>query len=629
MQNPAQINVSGNRMYVYIKNLSPAQLSNDNPDIWRIQLPKRYDFETIKKSGKMFILLGYDYIRRVYTTWNPYWCKQRLNVAESCSMYSRLSLQKRVAMTQKIEKFQLQNDGDVVCIPATLIANYLKNIKKYYPEESKYVAIGSSLQKKYQEELQSQTDSSVLTPQTLFDRFIGCYDTDGFRDFLEGRGFQRGTITNYINRLIFVFEKGLLQNHRDIFLECANLSEYRRAINRFCWQPDLMHYEEMWHRAIQASLKQYLLFVEGCIYGTHNIQVRLTKEQREMGDEDKLNEATHETQTKETNLFSNPPSFELDEFGKLKKLDDTIIEQLLPLIKDVDYPDWEEVIKEVKAYYPNEATAKMNPADWMKLFDETKWRKRRGRKTTMTTLDRIKSSEQRESNSIRSQLTIEPTNEDYRIDTVNEEFSEFDTPSHQIDTKLLFKVFDNRVTSYKYLWFWSIITIAKEKRRLSISFKEIVIKMARFAWPLIFCDEIEFGPFDMMRIYLTDVMKKTRLIKNASENVVESYIIEQYDDLGLSQFLNPLLKNVPYRFLSPWISFTTIDDVIAKSNDHDYTGLYALQKDSIVIKEEWWRYIENNYDQIKDFIISSFLEYLKLYNYPLSLLNFRMKYKSK
>ena len=128
--NPTLINVGGKLMYVYIKNLSPAQLSNDNPDIWRIQLPKKKEFDEIKSCDYMFILLGYDYVRKVYTTWNPYWCKQRLNVAESCSMYSRLSLQKRVASTQKIEKMQLQKDGDVLCIPESMIANYLKNIKR-------------------------------------------------------------------------------------------------------------------------------------------------------------------------------------------------------------------------------------------------------------------------------------------------------------------------------------------------------------------------------------------------------------------------------------------------------------------------------------------------------------------
>jgi hypothetical protein len=46
----------------------------------------------------------------------------------------------RVAKTLKIEKVSLQNDGDVVCIPSSLIATYLKNIRSYYPEETTFLA---------------------------------------------------------------------------------------------------------------------------------------------------------------------------------------------------------------------------------------------------------------------------------------------------------------------------------------------------------------------------------------------------------------------------------------------------------------------------------------------------------
>ena len=82
-ENPYTIRVDGEDVFVYIKNLSPAQLSNKNPDIWRVQLPVKDDFEQIKNSDSLFILLGYDAENDVYTSWNPYWCKQRLNVGKT------------------------------------------------------------------------------------------------------------------------------------------------------------------------------------------------------------------------------------------------------------------------------------------------------------------------------------------------------------------------------------------------------------------------------------------------------------------------------------------------------------------------------------------------------------------
>lgn len=264
--NPSLINFNGIQMYVYIRNLSPAQLSNDNPDIWRIQLPKRDEFELIKKSDKHFILLGYDHIRKVYTSWNPYWCKQRLNVAESCSMYSRFSLQKRVSSTQKIEKLQLQNDGDVVCIPASLLGKYLKNLKEYYPEESTYIPVGSSIQKRI------LSESKVAEMSTKSEKVTG--------------------------------DKSI---------------------------------------------------------SNHNKSKHTVSEKKDL-----------------------KPTYTLDKFGKLDALDSIIIEKLLPQVRGVDYPDYESIIKQVKEYYPPKATEKMTPVDWRKLFDSTKWQKKRGRKPATT-----------------------------------------------------------------------------------------------------------------------------------------------------------------------------------------------------------------------------------------------------
>lgn len=369
--NPTLINVNGELMYIYIKNLSPAQLSNDNPDIWRIQLPKRKEFEEIKSSAQMFLLFGYDYIRKVYTTWNPYWCKQRLNVAESCSMYSRLSLQERVASTQKIEKMQLQNDGDVLCIPASLLASYLKNIKDYYPEASIYVPVGSSIQKRIHNEPKQDTIESKSNGLILFNKFLDCYKASEFRSYLQDRGYSKATILKYVERLEYILNNGYIERHKKLFLECSKLKEYQRAINRFCWQPDIKSLGDSWCKSIIASLKLFLIFAEKKLYGSQNIKIRLLEEGNETGEFLDEKELLH---------GDTSPWYVLDDFGKLIVLDALIVDRLVPKVRGVDYPDYGSIIKEIKAYYPPQATEKMTPADWFKLFDATKWRKIRGRK---------------------------------------------------------------------------------------------------------------------------------------------------------------------------------------------------------------------------------------------------------
>lgn len=597
--NPSLINFNGEQIYVYIRNLSPAQLSNDNPDIWRIQLPKREEFEIVKRSDKLFFLFGYDHIRKVYTTWNPYWCKQRLNVAESCSMYSRFSLQKRVADFQKIEVMQLQNEGNVVCIPSSLLGSYITKYKEYYPEESIYIPVGSSIQKRKNEEQKNEAIAQESYEEVLFEKFKSFYNTKEFQDFLQNRGYKESIAKEYVEKLSFIFEKGYLKNHADLFLECNSLKDYIRAINSFVDLPEIRYYEDRWGNTILASLRHYLVFAERKIYGMESIRIP------SLPNKDKFIKLKSSILEKSKIIESKKltPKFELDVFGKLKSLDSIIIEQLLPLVRGIDFPDYNEMIKKVKAYYPPKATEKMTPADWMNLFDSTKWQKKRGRKSTVQHHDDI--SEETKKDKISKIV------EDINIQEVDEK------PEYlraTIDINKLKSVFDKRVTSYKYFWFTAILGLAKKNRKRSITFSDILIRMIALAWPIIFEDGINLGEQDMMSNYLKEIQKKSYLIKNASSKVVESSLSDYYRLLSIDKIINPLLNNVPYRFLSPWIKFTNNGDVIDKSKKDSIMAPYALYTDCIVINSEWYDYFMSHYEELCTFTLKSFVEYAKQYN---------------
>lgn len=189
-----------------------------------------------------------------------------------------------------------------------------------------------------------------------------------------------------------------------------------------------------------------------------------------------------------------------------------------------------------------------------------------------------------------------------------------------IDINKFQTVFDKKATSYKYFWLMAIISLAKEKKSLTISYKDIVIRMAAMAWPIVFDDEIDLGSRDMMYKYLDEVVKETTLIRTASSNVVENYLLQHYSSHGIDKILSPLLKNVPYRFLSPWIKFTTTEDVIEKSLKTNFDGLYAIHTNGITLSEEWWEYIRDNYLEICDLTMRSFISYAKQYNNDMKLL---------
>lgn len=344
--NPYTILVDGEELFVFIKNLSPAQLSNKNPDIWRIQLPVREEFEMIKNSDSLFILLGYDAENDVYTSWNPYWCKQRLNVSKSVSLYSRYSLQKKIRETGQIEKFALTNDSDVVCMPAASLYNYIKHISLYYPTESLYVARGSRINKRI-----------MGDPIALYESFVSFDDCSKFEAYMRSHGVTERAIKDYVRHLRRFQVDGFFDKYKEIFLQFSSIADYQKAIKEFRQQPDVLAIDEKNHGFLRAGLRHYLRFME----------TSLSPEGLAPNSPEQSQEEPQE-------------SIELDEFGRLIELDEELKEALYPYVKGEEYPDYDEMIAIAVKHYPPTVDAKMAYSDWIWLFKNTDWKKRRSKR---------------------------------------------------------------------------------------------------------------------------------------------------------------------------------------------------------------------------------------------------------
>ncbi len=342
-ENPYIFRVDSQDVFVYIKNLSPAQLSNKNPDIWRIQLPVKEDFDQIKNSDSLFILLGYDAENDVYTSWNPYWCKQRLNVGKSVSLYSRYSLQQRVHSTGEIEIMSLNNESDVVCIPAKSLYLYIKNIKTYFPTESLYVAKGSRINKR-----------TVNDPQALFELFVSFDDSSKFEAYMRSIGMSERAIKDYVRNLCTFHAYGYFDKYRDIFLQCSSIDEYEEAIKVFRSQPDILAIDEKNHGYLRAALRHYVNYMKVMLSAIDD----------------------------EPSIYNQPQKeekkpYKLDSFGKLVELDPALIEQLLPFVIGEDYPDYDEMIAIAIRHYPQEIDDNMAYSDWISLLKGVHWKKKR------------------------------------------------------------------------------------------------------------------------------------------------------------------------------------------------------------------------------------------------------------
>ncbi|WP_051611863.1 DEAD/DEAH box helicase [Xylanibacter ruminicola] len=180
------------------------------------------------------------------------------------------------------------------------------------------------------------------------------------------------------------------------------------------------------------------------------------------------------------------------------------------------------------------------------------------------------------------------------------------------DIEKLKNAFDKKSTSYKYFWFMSLIQIYEETQVENISLRQILVKMVANAWKYVFMLNGQFSQSDQLPKYLVSIKSITNLDSNSLEQEVEDKLNEVFDTKNLQVILNPLLKNVPYRFLSPWIKFTDNENVMNISRKQESRCPYELYNDHVIIKKLWRENLIGLYESIHLFVEYSLETYLKI-----------------
>ena len=181
------------------------------------------------------------------------------------------------------------------------------------------------------------------------------------------------------------------------------------------------------------------------------------------------------------------------------------------------------------------------------------------------------------------------------------------------DIKKLKHAFDKKSTSYKYFWLMSLLQIYKETQVENIPFRQILIKMVAKAWKYVFMLNGQFSQSDQLPILLLKLQKSSSLLGDSSESEVESELNKIFEDKNIKSLLSPLLKNVPYRFLSPWIPFTSNEYVMKESRSLDSRCPYELYNDNVVISRLWRETLIDLYESIQLFVEYGLDDYLKIH----------------
>ncbi len=352
--NPFLVEINGKEYYIYIKNLSPAYFTNQ--DVWRVQLPIRDEFEKIKETDIPFILLGYDADNDVYTTWNPIWTKQRLNVAESVSFYSRYSLQEDANSRKEFKRQSLNNDGEVIAFPREQLTLFFTSYIGLFTGSGNYVAIGSKKRTEANNAYKIFTDSANATL---------------FAKHLHEQSYAPAAINNYTLVIKRLLSEGIIIRSKKIFLACDKLEDYLEVIDSFVDVPEVKEMNEEWHNLISVALRAYVTFL---ISAENSGRAKKT--------ESEIYFETGISQVKEPDIKYGEKQYALEKFdwearytdsdGKMTKIaNPELLDQLRPFL-DTEYRELSAAYNVIDSFY-GDRFKNMELSDWGTLFNKIDW----------------------------------------------------------------------------------------------------------------------------------------------------------------------------------------------------------------------------------------------------------------
>lgn len=181
-----------------------------------------------------------------------------------------------------------------------------------------------------------------------------------------------------------------------------------------------------------------------------------------------------------------------------------------------------------------------------------------------------------------------------------------------LTTNRLGKVFSNTVATYKFFWFLSIMQIHAKTDNPRISVWDIVVRMVANAWYPVHYFRLSFGKSDSLYDIVMNLQHITNISIDANVDTVIRGIKNSIADARVKEELTTLTLNVPYWFLSPWMSFPAkppLDrkrkETILRSQRLENNCLYSLHKDDndfyIVLNLAWDTYLHSHYKILVDF----------------------------
>lgn len=177
--------------------------------------------------------------------------------------------------------------------------------------------------------------------------------------------------------------------------------------------------------------------------------------------------------------------------------------------------------------------------------------------------------------------------------------------SNILTVKYLNRVFDKTVATYKYYWFLGILDLCVKQGKTRMNVWEILITMVANAWYPVIYFRLSFGKSESLYEAIWALQKEYKIPINISVRDLTGLLHELIQRSDVRKQLNFLQKNVPFRFLRPWIDTSDDRQTVIRSQSFENGCLYKLEKQNgmlwIELSSGWLDYLRENYDILSAF----------------------------
>jgi len=179
--------------------------------------------------------------------------------------------------------------------------------------------------------------------------------------------------------------------------------------------------------------------------------------------------------------------------------------------------------------------------------------------------------------------------------------------SNILSTSCMNRVFDSTTATYKFYWFLSLLDMHLQGKTEMLAL-DVCARMVAYAWYPIEYFKLSFGIGDSMAIIIPEVARLTGItVDDKLENKDGIIAKAVQEDAQVRKFVKILLRNVPFRFLKPWIDTSNNAELERRSQSLENDCLYSLtgknESLTLTINPKWSDYLTSNYEVLKSFAL--------------------------